>query len=242
MRAMLKYWRPLVDFALPPRCAGCGVIVPNPDVLCLDCWSSIRFVTIEGCALCGIPDVEAPMVCAPCLQQRPSHDGARSAAIYEGVAKDIVLRLKHGRRTGLAVLMAKAMARHVDAQSSMLIPVPLHRWRLWSRGFNQSLVLARAIGQHHPLPVRHDLLHRAKPTPSLGGLGAKARAKAMVGVFKVAPDHRALLRDKHVTLIDDVYTSGATANACALALKRAGAVRVDVLSWARVLRENDAGN
>ncbi len=242
MSVIINMIRPVFDFALPPRCAGCGEIVPNPDLLCLNCWSAIQFITARGCALCGSPEVDEPMVCAPCLQQGPSHNGARSAAIYEGVAKDMILKFKHGRRTGLAALMAKAMVRHIDPGTSMLIPVPLHRWRLWSRGFNQSLVLAKSIAALRPVAVRHDVLIRAKPTPPLGGLGRRARAKAMIGVFKVLPTHRPTLRDAHVTLVDDVYTSGATANACALALKRAGAMRVDVVSWARVLRQSGAGN
>ncbi len=242
MISVAEFLRPLVDFALPPRCAGCGIIVPTPHELCVQCWQGIRFLTAQGCSSCGSPEVDAPLVCAPCLQQRPSHDGAKSATIYEGTAKDIVLRFKHGRRTGLSGLMAQAMVRHVSDQTSLLIPVPLHRWRLWSRGFNQSLLLANALAELQPVPVRHDILRRVKPTPPLGGLGAKARAKAMIGVFKVDARHRSLLRDSHVTLIDDVYTSGATANACALALKRAGAVRVDTLSWARVLREKDPAN
>jgi ComF family protein len=242
MQAMTNILRPLLDFALPPRCAGCSMIVANPDQLCVECWSSIRFLTDVGCGLCGSPTVSAHLICAPCLKQRPSHNGVKSAAVYEGAARDIVLRFKHGRRTGLATLMAKAMARHVDPRAALLIPVPLHRWRLWSRGYNQSLVLANVLRDHCSVPVRHDILARVKATPPLGGLGAAGRAKAMIGVFKVPAPHRSILRDAHVTLVDDVYTSGATANACALALKRAGTARVDVVSWARVLRENETSN
>jgi ComF family protein len=178
------------------------------------------------------------LVCGPCIAHPPSHDGVRAAVQYGGVASDIAVRLKHGRRIGLAKLMAQAMVRHVPAEQVVMIPVPLHRWRLWRRGFNQSLLMARELNRLSGQPVSQDLLMRTRATPSLGGLGAKERAAAMRGVFKVPAIARAQLRDAHILLIDDVYTSGATANAAALALKRAGAAQVNILCWARVIKES----
>jgi ComF family protein len=178
------------------------------------------------------------LVCGPCLAHPPRHDGVRAAVQYGGVASDIAVRLKHGRRIGLAKLMAAAMARHLPQTPILMVPVPLHRWRLWSRGFNQSLLVARELNRLSGQPLCFDVLTRAKATPSLGGLGSKERKAAMRGVFKVSVAARSRLRDAHILLIDDVYTSGATANAAALALKRAGAARVTVLCWARVIKES----
>lgn len=178
------------------------------------------------------------LICAPCLAHPPSHDGVRAAVAYGGVASDVAIRLKHGRRIGLATTMGKAMSRHIDGPNSLLIPVPLHRWRLWRRGFNQSALLARKIEGLTGTPYRLDLLERVKPTPTLGGLGGADRKKALRGAIRVPKDKWPEVRDKYVTLVDDVYTSGATANACAAALKRAGAARVTVLCWARVLRDD----
>ena len=182
-------------------------------------------------------DVE-DLVCGPCLAHPPSHDGVRAAVCYGGVASDIAVRLKHGRRIGLAKLMAQAMARHVPPERGLMVPIPLHRWRLWSRGFNQSMLMARELKRLTGQPINPDVLVRQKQTPMLGGLGAKERANVMRGVFKVPAEARPIVRDAHILLIDDVYTSGATANAAALALKRAGAARVTLLCWARVIKES----
>ncbi len=230
----------LVDFALPGRCAGCLCIIEDNFKLCSDCWGSIRFLTGEGCLRCGLPMELSGLVCGPCLARPPSHDGVRAAAAYGGVVSDIAIRFKHGRKIGLAKVMAKAMARHVSEDHQMLVPVPLHRWRLWSRGFNQSALIAREISAMTRAPLRLDILQRRKQTPRLGGLGPKERHLVVKSAFSVPKDKRAALRDAHVLLVDDVYTSGATGNACALALKRAGATKVEILCWARVLRDESA--
>jgi ComF family protein len=226
---------PLIDFALPPRCAGCGEIVGADLQLCGACWQSLEFLTGDGCALCGTPEVVDGLICAPCLAQPPRHDGVRAGVVYGDLARRIVLRMKHGRRTGLAHLMARIMARHIPAEAALLVPVPLHRWRIWSRGFNQSALLARHLSRLSGQPAALDVLQRVRATPLLRGLGAKARAEAVRGVFAVNPRLRDTIKGKTVLLIDDVYTSGATAGGCAAALKRAGAAKVILICWARVL-------
>lgn len=231
---VLRVLRPIVDFALPPRCAGCGLIVEEDDSLCAPCWQSLTFLTGPGCDACGTPLPPQIVRCARCLQHPPDHDGARSAVLYNDVSRHIALRLKHGRRIGLARQMAHAMARIVPDDAQLLVPVPLHRWRLWSRGFNQSALVARHLAVQSALPAEVDLLKRRKRTPRLRGLSAIEREKMVRGAFWVPPNRRITLHGRTVALIDDVYTSGATANACAKALKRAGAMRVYVVSWARV--------
>lgn len=134
-----------------------------------------------------------------------------------------------------AATMARAMTRLMPAEADLLVPVPLHRWRLWSRGFNQAALIADTLGEAHGLPVARDLLQRVKATPVLRGLGARARAKAVAGAFALAPDAREKLKGRTVVLVDDVHTSGATSEACARLLKRGGAARVILLCWARVL-------
>jgi ComF family protein len=133
--------------------------------------------------------------------------------------------------------MAFHMVRLVGAAASdtLVVPVPLHRWRLWSRGYNQALLIARGLADRSGLDCVPDLLVRTKATPMLRGLGRKARAKAVAGAFAVAG--KARVKGRTILLIDDVYTSGATADACSRALKRAGAAEVRLLCWARVLRE-----
>ena len=118
----------------------------------------------------------------------------------------------------------------------MIIPVPLHRWRIWSRGFNQSALIAQHLASYSKIPVQVDILKRTKRTPLLRGLGAKARLSAVRDAFMIEPNQHNMIKDQTILLIDDVYTSGATVNACAKTLKRAGAARVIILCWARVLR------
>jgi ComF family protein len=227
--------RSALDFALPPRCAGCGVIVSGDRELCVTCWGTLDFLTGDGCQLCGCPSVADGLICAPCLAHPPAHDGAHAAVAYGDLARSIVLKFKHGGRIGLARLAAAAMGRHLPDPPYLLIPVPLHRWRIWNRGFNQSALMAQHLAHGSGQPFGLDVLVRAKATPLLRGLGAKARAEAVRGVFAVDREKAGLLKGRTVVLVDDVYTSGATSNACARALKKAGAGKVIILCWARVL-------
>ncbi len=227
----------ILDFVLPRRCASCGIIVGQTGSFCLTCWNNIQYLTGKGCLRCNTPVVRGDQVCAPCLAKPPSHDGVQAAVIYDDISSGLAIRLKHSRRIGLAKVMAEAMANRVEDQTALLVPVPLHRLRIWRRGFNQSALIAKSVARCTNLDLALDILERPKATPLLGNLSATNRAKALQGAIKVRSDKRSLLRDRHIYLVDDVYTSGATANACARVLKRAGAARVTVLCWARVLKE-----
>jgi ComF family protein len=230
----------IANYALPPRCAGCSAIVEDDHRLCLACWQGLTFLPSRGCPTCNAPVSVEGQQCGPCLLNPPVHDGVWAAVVYGDVARAIVLKFKHGRRPG----MAGTMARHLVHQQSQLppaiyAPVPLHRWRIWSRGFNQSLLIAKSIrraGQDTLIP---DLLIRKKATAMLKGLGSAARAKEVRGAFDVNPVHSRMVHGQTICLVDDVYTSGATINACAKALKKAGAARVIGLCWARVLHDTD---
>jgi ComF family protein len=232
----------LVAYALPPRCPGCGEVVDQDHSFCAVCWQSLDFLTGPGCVSCGIPLDNAGLSCAGCLARRPVHDGVRSVVAYGDVARTLALRLKYARRPGHARTMAKYLARHAELfPGAIIAPVPLHRWRLWSRGYNQAALIASAVAAKTGHRLQQDLLVRVKSTPPLRGLGAIEREKAVRAAFSVRPMHTAMIRQRDICLVDDVYTSGATANACARALKSAGARRVIVLSWARVLRSDDDG-
>jgi ComF family protein len=230
--------RSIIRFSLPPRCAGCGQIVSDDDQLCVTCWKILEFLTDGGCERCGCQVTPSEFICAPCLLNPPEHDGVRAAVSYGDIARTIILRFKHGGRTGLAKFIAEAMLRNVTMLDALIIPVPLHRWRIWARGFNQSALIAQRLSTFSGNPVLLDAIKRTRRTPILRGLGADARAKAVRGVFAIDATKRAELAGKSVYLIDDVYTSGATTNACARLLKKAGATNVTVLCWARVVRES----
>src|SRR5690606_28517972 len=155
----------------------------------------------------------------------PRHDGIAAGTLYNDASRKLVLALKHGRRIALAPMLARLVAARLPQLDGrwVVVPVPLHRWRLWRRGFNQSALLAREIARLRELPLAVDALVRRKRTPVLGGLGRSARTRALAGAIAVNPRLRAAVDGASVVLVDDVMTSGATSDACVRALKRGGA-------------------
>jgi ComF family protein len=234
--------RAIVAFALPPRCPGCGVLTEEDHRFCLACWLKLDFLGGPACVSCGLPfefDQGPAARCGACLASPPAFDAMAAPVRYGEISRRIILKLKYGRRPGLAETVARQMARHAGDSTGLLIaPVPLHRWRIWRRGYNQSALIARALHRIAGGELALDLLERRKATPVLRGMGPSARAKAVRGAFLVPTRRRDGLKGRTVLLIDDVYTTGATANACARALKRAGASEVRLLCWARVVRDD----
>jgi ComF family protein len=228
----------LVDLALPPRCPGCGEVTPADHRFCAVCWGSLRFLGPPWCAGCQLPfefERGEGALCGECLADPPPHDGVRAAVAYGEVAREVALKLKYSGRLACAQTMAQAMARLMPENADLLVPVPLHRWRIWSRGFNQAALIASVLSRVSAVPADMELLRRVKATPVLRGLGPRGRAKAVAGAFGLANHSGRELAGKTVVLVDDVHTSGATAAACARLLKRGGAEKVILLCWARVL-------
>lgn len=231
----------LADLALPPRCPGCGDVTGADHRFCAACWGSLRFLGPPWCAKCQLPfefDRGEGAVCGECMADPPPHDGVRAAVAYGDVARHVALKLKYGGKTAYAATMAQTMARLMPEEADLLVPVPLHRWRIWGRGFNQAALIASALSKASGVAADVDLLRRVKATPVLRGLGTSGRAKAVAGAFALAPDAKAKLAGKTIVLVDDVHTSGATGEACARILKRGGAAKVILLCWARVLGED----
>jgi len=235
--------RRVVDFALPPRCAGCGAIVQDEHSFCLSCWSQLVFIGDPCCARCGLPfehDGGGEAECGACLAGRPRFDKVRAAVAYGDIPRKVTLKLKYGGRPGVAETMARLMERHLPTdEANLLAPVPLHRWRIWKRGYNQAALIASALARRRGGTAMLDLIERTRATPPLKNMGPRERALAVRGAFRVRERHRDAVAGRAVVLVDDVFTSGATANACARALKRAGATEVSLLCWARVVRGGD---
>ena len=233
----------LVDLLLPPRCPGCGMIVAGQDRFCSDCWSQLDFIVPPACACCDLPlpnAVGPDALCGACMANPPPFARAYAPLAYGEKARSVVMRLKYGRRIGAARLMADLMAMRLGDRDPvdeppLLVPVPLHRWRIWSRGFNQSALIARHLADRFGWSLDVDALARTRQTSSMRGLGKQARAKQVRGAFRVEPDARDRIAGRTIMLVDDVFTSGATASACARALRRGGAARVEVIAFARVL-------
>lgn len=234
---------PLVDLVYPPRCPSCGEGIAAQDGLCPACWGELVIPGEPSCALCqrpfGSDAVSEGSVCAPCLAEPPRHDGIAAGTLYTEASRKLVLAFKHGRRIALAPMLARMTAARLPELEGdwLVVPVPLHPWRLWRRGFNQSALLAREIARLRGQPVLVDGLVRKKPTPTLGGLGRAARARALSGAIALNPKQADRLKGAQIVVVDDVMTSGATSNACVRALKRAGARKVIVACFARVLDE-----
>ncbi|HEX8653901.1 MAG TPA: ComF family protein [Allosphingosinicella sp.] len=236
--------RIIVDFALPPRCPGCGAITQEEHSFCLHCWSQLVFLGEPCCTRCGLPfqhDGGGEAECGACLADPPRFDRARAAVAYGEIPRKVALKLKYGGRPGVAETMARLMARHLPegGGGALLAPVPLHRWRIWKRGYNQAALIAAALARRGGVELVLDLLERARATPYLRGMGPRERAATVRGAFRVTERRRPALAGREVILVDDVHTSGATADACARALKKAGAARVSLLCWARVVRGGD---
>jgi ComF family protein len=203
----------------------------------------LNFLDGPACAQCGLPfeiDPGGETLCVACLAHPPAFDKARAIMRYDEASRKPILALKHADRLDLVPAFGRWLersGRELLAGSDLIVPVPLHHARLWTRRYNQSAELARALSRLGELPVDPFVLCRTRSTPSQGQMpSASARRRNVRGAFSVSDARKAGLEGKRILLVDDVMTTGATANACAKALKRAGAANVYVLALARVVR------
>jgi ComF family protein len=238
VRATLRF---AVNVALPPLCPSCRTPVDGGAGLCSECWAKVSFIEPPYCPKLGIPFTYDPgpgVLSMQAIADPPAYGRARAAVRFDDIARDLVHRLKYGDRLDLAPMLGQWMARagrELVAEADALVPVPLHWRRLWARRFNQSAALAQSISRHTGLPVLSETLKRVRSTQQQVGLDKTQRATNVQGAFRVDPERKADVAGRRLIVVDDVLTSGATVEACAKALLRAGAAKVDVLVLARVV-------
>jgi ComF family protein len=234
--------RMALDVLLPPNCLTCDRPVDAPGKFCAECFKGAAFITEPCCRHCGVPFSHAGQggaerLCPGCRAHPAPWGQARAALRYDGHAKRLLLPFKHADRPELARALAPMMARAGAAllrRAELIVPVPLHRRRLFARRYNQAALLAQSLAKLCGVPAVPDLLCRTRATVALGELGATARAEAVAGAFAVRASRAGRVVGRQVLLVDDVMTSGATASACTEVLLGAGATGVDVLVAARV--------
>lgn len=231
----------LPDKLFPPTCSGCSAPVSQVGTLCAACWKTIAFLEQPLCPVMGTPfsyDLGEHFLSAPAIANPPPFRRARAAVMHDGVARRMTISLKYYDRLDLARWMAGWMMRSgalLIKECDIIIPVPLHRRRLWERRYNQAAELARFIAKRASKPYAPTVLIRVKHTRQQTDLSGKERVRNVRGAFQV-PDMREVdVRGRAVLLIDDVYTTGATVRAATRALLRAGASSVDVLTFSRTL-------
>lgn len=240
----------MIDMILPPRCPISGETVDMQGTVSPEAWRKLAFISAPYCDCCGFPFMFAQsgaaqdMLCAACLKERPDYTSARAAIAYDDASRDFILGFKHGDQTHAVVAMIPwlkqaggALWEHAD----VVLPVPLHRWRLLRRRYNQSGLIAKIMARETGRLYLPDALVRTRATPTQGRLRAQARQDNVHKAFAVGAKAAPKLRGKNIILIDDVYTTGATVRECAKVLKTAGAASVHVITLARVIGPANAG-
>lgn len=240
---LVNLWDTALNTLLPPRCIATGEIVDAQGMISPAFWSELAFIEAPFCDTCGMPfsfPVSEGTVCASCIEHTPEYDYARSAVIYNDASRKLVLDFKYGDRLQAVHTFAPWLLRagkDLIEKTDVIVPVPLHRQRLWQRRFNQSALIAQELGKRTQKASLPDALLRLRATVPQKGLSRKERKDNVKNAFGLNLRHVEAVKGKNILLIDDVFTSGATLNECARALKKADAAAVFVLTITRVTKE-----
>lgn len=235
---MTSFISNMLDYLYPPHCLSCKKPTASNHNLCATCWNTLEPIT-SACQHCGKPlefTSDSPVACAECLKSPPAYYQLRYCFPYCDTSKSLITQFKYGDQHANRIFITKHMLRvskEMMAEIDLMIPVPLHPFKLWLRRFNQSALLAASLAAETGVPIAYQGLKRIRFTKPQAGLSKSARLKNIRGAFSVPNRAKPLIQNKHLLLIDDVITTGHTINACVNTLQRAGADKVSVLSFAR---------
>ncbi len=243
-----------INLVLPPRCVVTGDEVDVQGMLSSEAWARLNFISEPSCACCGVPfsfdldmseidQGESPALCANCLTYPPLFEKAKAPLLYDDASRFLILGFKHGDQTQAVrafLPWLKKAGESLFPETDIVVPVPLHRWRLLRRRYNQSALISSALAKMMDLPHDAESLIRQKHTPVQGHLSKKERAKNVKGVFAIRSGAQNIFAGKNVLLIDDVLTTGSTVNECSKTLLKAGAKKIFVLTVARVAGKGQA--
>lgn len=236
---MLRLFSLLITMLFPARCSACAKVLPFAHHLCPDCWHHYHFISHPLCHVCGLPfssDLGIHPVCGKCLSSPPLYHSARAAVMYTPTSRQLIARFKYHDKTAYHHLLSRLLyyaGRNILPQADLIIPVPLHRKRLFKRRYNQSALLAQTLSHLCGVPAHLDILKRYKNTSPQATLKRKDRIHNVKNAFAINPKLKSFLYQKHLILVDDVMTTGSTIHACTDVLLKAGAKQVDVLTIAR---------
>lgn len=233
----------VIDFLLPPQCALCHEIVQKSYSLCASCWSHLTFITSPKCSTCSVPleNVDHDMVCADCLKNPPIFSKAYAPLVYNASIKKLILQYKNHDALHLGPLFLQWLQDFVPKNIDMIIPVPLHWWRFFIRQYNQAEEMGKHLEKSMKIPMCTRILKRTLATSRQAHKSRELRYENLKEAFTIKNSQN-ILKKANVLLVDDVLTSGATANACANVLLEAGAEKVEVLTIARAIKGRDGAN
>lgn len=231
-----------LNLLFPPQCGLCRELIDENGGICSNCWQELNFITAPFCKICGYPyefDMGESAQCAACMANPPEYNGHRSVFHFDDGSKRLVHDLKYHDKPlmldSFAKWLAQAAPDWLDLPDVMLVPVPIHRFRLLKRKYNQSALLVKALAEYTQSDVGYDILQRVKNRPPQASLSRQKRLKNLAGAFRVNPKRKELIKARPIILIDDVMTTGTTINACAKILHKAGSGRVFSITLARTV-------
>lgn len=244
---MQELFKTTLNFILPPRCPVTGEVVDTVGMISPEAWGQLNFIDEPFCTKCGVPfdflyegSGGEDQICESCTKNPPAFNKARSVMVYDDQSRGLFLGFKHGDQTHMTpafIPWLERAGKDMLEKADFLIPVPLHRWRLLKRRYNQAAIIAQYLSKETSVPVLIEGLVRLRATASQGHLNINERAKNVRQAFAVPQKLSPQLKGKNIVLIDDVYTTGATVNECVKTLLDAEAAEVNVLTLARVAKQ-----